>query len=112
MSTIFQKIIRKEIPAKIHYEDELCLAFEDIRPQAPCHVLLIPKKPIACHQEVGAEDQALMGHLLLKAKDIALKLGLGTGWRLVVNNGADGGQTVDHLHIHIMGGRAMKWPPG
>ena len=112
MSTIFQKIINKEIPARIHYEDDLCIAFDDVNPQAPVHILLIPKKEIASHREIEAEDQSLMGHLLLKAKEIALKAGLEKGWRLVVNTGADGGQTVFHIHIHILGGRAMKWPPG
>ena len=112
MSTIFQKIINKEIPARIHYEDDLCIAFDDVNPQAPVHILLIPKKEITSHREIEAEDQSLMGHLLLKAKEIALKAGLEKGWRLVVNTGADGGQTVFHIHIHILGGRAMKWPPG
>lgn len=112
MSTIFKKIIDKKLPAKIHYEDDLCLAFNDIHPQAPVHILLIPKKEIPSHQDITAEDQALMGHLLWKAKEIAEKQGLKKGWRLVVNNGEEGGQTVSHLHIHILGGRAMKWPPG
>ena len=112
ISTIFQKIINKKIPANIHYEDDLCIAFDDINPQAPVHILLIPKKEIASHREVEGEDQSLMGHLILKAKEIAQKKGLEKGWRLVVNTGNDGGQTVYHLHIHILGGRFMKWPPG
>ena len=111
-SSIFKKIIDKEIPAKIHYEDDLCLAFEDINAQAPTHILLIPKKEIPSHKEIQANDLALMGHLMLKAKDIALQQGLAKGWRLVVNTDVDGGQTVPHLHIHILGGRKMHWPPG
>ena len=112
ISNIFQKIINKEIPANIHYEDDLCIAFDDIRPQAPVHILLIPKKEISSHREIGLEDQSLMGYLILKAKEIALKQGLKEGWRLVVNTGDHGGQTVYHIHIHILGGRPMKWPPG
>ena len=100
------------MPARIHYEDDQCIAFDDINPQAPVHILLIPKKEITSHRELEPEDQALMGHLLLKAKDIALKAGLKEGWRLVVNTGDYGGQTVYHIHIHILGGRPMKWPPG
>ncbi len=112
ISTIFQKIINKEVPANIHYEDDLCIAFDDINPQSPVHILLIPKKEIFSHREVESEDLSLMGHLILKAKEIALKAGLKKGWRLVINTGADGGQTVYHIHIHILGGRPMKWPPG
>ena len=112
MSSIFKKIIDKEVSARIHYEDSLCLAFDDINPQAPVHILLIPRKEIPSHQEIKGEDQKLMGHLLLKAREIALKQGLQKGWRLVVNTGEDGGQTVPHLHIHILGGRPLKWPPG
>ena len=112
ISTVFQKIINKEIPANIHYEDDLCIAFDDINPQAPVHILLIPKKEIASHKEVALDDQSLMGHLMLKAKEIALKKELKEGWRLVVNTGNHGGQTVYHIHIHILGGRFMQWPPG
>ncbi len=112
MSTIFKKIIDKKLPAQIHYEDDLCMAFNDIHPQAPVHILLIPKKEIPSHQDIKAEDKSLMGHLLWKAREIAEKQGLKKGWRLVVNNGEEGGQTVSHLHIHILGGRDMKWPPG
>ena len=112
MSTVFKKIIRREVPANIHYEDDLCMAFDDISPQAPVHILLIPKKEILSHRQVTWEDQSLMGHLILKAKEIAEKQNLKKGWRLVVNNGSDGGQTVDHLHVHILGGRTMTWPPG
>ena len=112
ISTIFQKIIDKEIPANIHYEDDLCIAFDDINAQAPVHILVIPKKPIVSHQHIEEVDQSLMGHLLLKAREIALEKKLEAGWRLVVNTGSDGGQTVNHLHIHILGGRKMQWPPG
>ncbi|HEY9665945.1 MAG TPA: histidine triad nucleotide-binding protein [Coleofasciculaceae cyanobacterium] len=110
--TIFSKIIRKEIPADIVYEDDLTLAFKDINPQAPVHILIIPKKPIPQLADAESEDHALMGHLLLTAKRVAQQAGLDNGYRLVINNGADGGQTVNHLHLHILGGRHMKWPPG
>ncbi|AFZ17335.1 histidine triad nucleotide-binding protein [Allocoleopsis franciscana] len=110
--TIFSKIIRKEIPADIVYEDDLTIAFRDIAPQAPVHILVIPKKPLPQLAAAESEDHALMGHLLLTAKRVAQQLGLDNGYRLVINNGADGGQTVDHLHVHILGGRQMKWPPG
>ena len=110
--TLFAKIIRREIPADIVYEDELCLAFRDINPQAPGHVLLVPKKPLVKLADAQAEDQALMGHLLLKAGEIARQLGVGDAFRLAVNNGADAGQSVFHLHLHILAGRPFKWPPG
>ncbi|GAB4377415.1 MAG: histidine triad nucleotide-binding protein [Elainellaceae cyanobacterium] len=110
--TIFGKIIRHEIPADIVYEDELCLAFRDIQPQAPVHVLVIPKKPIAKLADAESQDHALMGHLLLTVKRVAEQLGLTDGYRVVINNGPDGGQTVYHMHLHILGGRQMKWPPG
>lgn len=110
--TIFGKIIRREIPADIVYEDDLALAFKDITPQAPVHILVIPKKPISQISEAQAEDQELLGNLLLTAQKVAAEAGLGNGYRLVINNGSDGGQTVFHLHIHILGGRAMEWPPG
>lgn len=112
MSTIFQKIIDKKIPVNIRYEDDKCMAFDDINPQAPVHILLIPKKAIPSHKEVELEDSSLMGYLIIKAKELALKNGLNKGWRLVVNTGDDGGQTVNHIHIHILGGRVMGWPPG
>ena len=112
MSTIFGKIISREIPAQIVYEDEHCLAFRDVNPQAPTHVLLIPKKEIARLTEATAEDQALLGHLMLAAGKIASDLGVGDAFRLVVNNGAGAGQSVFHLHLHIIGGRHMSWPPG
>jgi histidine triad (HIT) family protein len=110
--TIFSKIIRREIPATIVYEDDLCLAFKDITPQAPIHILVIPKKPISQLDKAEAEDRELLGHLLLCVPKIAAEVGLEKGYRVVINNGEDGGQTVYHLHIHILGGRSMTWPPG
>ena len=111
--TLFEKIIAREIPADIVYEDDLVLAFNDINPQAPVHVLVIPKKLIPRIAEAEPEDHQVLGHLLLKAKDIAADLGLHeNGFRLVINNGKDAGESVPHLHLHILGGRAMTWPPG
>ena len=110
--TIFGKIIRREIPADIVYEDELALAFRDIQPQAPVHILVIPKQPIAKLSDAESQDHRLMGHLLLTAKRVADQAGLADGYRVVINTGAEGGQTVDHLHLHILGGRSMQWPPG
>lgn len=110
--TIFGKIIRREVPAEIVYEDDLCLAFKDIHPQAPVHILVIPKKAIAQLADAESQDHALMGHLLLTAKRVATQVGLTNGYRIVINNGPDGGQTVYHLHLHILGGRPMQWPPG
>lgn len=110
--TIFGKIIRREIPADIIYEDNLCLAFRDINPQAPVHVLVIPKQPIAQLSDAESQDHALMGHLLLTVKRVAEQLGLSNGYRVVINTGPDGGQTVYHLHLHLLGGRHMTWPPG
>ena len=110
--TVFTKIINREIPADIVYEDDRCLAFRDIEPQAPVHVLLIPKKPVAGLQEVTAEDASLLGHLLVTASKIAAQEGLDNGYRCVVNAGAEGGQAVYHLHLHLLGGRQMGWPPG
>ena len=111
--TLFEKIIAREIPAEIVYEDDLVLAFNDINPQTPVHVLVIPKKPIPRIAEAEPEDHQVLGHLLLKAKDIAADLGLHeNGFRLVINNGKDAGESVPHLHLHILGGRAMTWPPG
>ena len=111
--TLFEKIIAREIPADIVYEDDLVLAFNDINPQAPTHVLVIPKKPIARIAEAEPEDHQVLGHLLLKAREITVDLGLHeNGFRLVINNGKDGGESVPHLHLHILGGRAMTWPPG
>ncbi|MGB3694126.1 MAG: histidine triad nucleotide-binding protein [Spirulinaceae cyanobacterium] len=110
--TIFSKIINREIPADIVYEDDLALAFKDVNPQAPVHVLVIPKKPIPQLAVSTLEDQELLGHLLITVKKVAEKLNLDNGYRVVINNGADGGQTVDHLHLHILGQRQMQWPPG
>ncbi len=111
--SIFKRIIDKEIPAAIVYEDDLVLAFRDINPQAPTHIVMIPKKEIRRIGEAQADDHKLLGHLLLKAAAVAAQLGLDkTGYRLVVNNGPDGGETVPHLHCHILGGRKMTWPPG
>jgi histidine triad (HIT) family protein len=110
--TFFSKIIRREIPAEIVYEDELALAFKDINPQAPVHILVIPKQAIAKLADAESEDHRLMGHLLLTAKRVAEQAGLTNGYRVVINNGQDGGQTVYHLHLHVLGGRFMQWPPG
>jgi histidine triad (HIT) family protein len=112
MTTLFGKIIRREIPADIVYEDDLCLAIRDINPQAPTHVLLIPKKEIDKLSNARSEDQALLGHLLLAAGKVAKQLGVGDAFRLVVNNGAQAGQSVFHLHLHILAGRKLEWPPG
>lgn len=110
--TIFSKIIRREIPVDIVYEDDLALAFKDINPQAPVHILVIPKQPIAQLADAESQDRDILGHLLLTAKQVAQQAGLNNGYRVVVNTGPDGGQTVYHLHLHILGGRQMKWPPG
>jgi histidine triad (HIT) family protein len=110
--TIFKRIIDGEIPAEIVYEDDLCLAFTDINPQAPTHLLVIPRKEIRSLDALDDEDQALVGHLHLVVRNLARERGLENGYRVVVNCGADGGQTVDHLHFHLLGGRAFQWPPG
>lgn len=110
--TIFKRIIDKEIPVKLLYEDELCLAFPDINPQAPTHVLVIPKREIVNIAAALAEDQAILGHLLLVIQKLARQLGLQEGYRVVLNCGPHGGQTVDHLHFHLLGGRPFNWPPG
>lgn len=110
--TVFEKICGREIPAAIVYEDEQVVAFKDLNPQAPTHVLIVPRKPIPRLGEAGAEDQALLGHLLLKAAAVARQLGLTRGYRLILNNGPDSGEAVPHLHCHILGGRSMTWPPG
>jgi histidine triad (HIT) family protein len=112
IETIFSKIIRREIPADIIYEDDLVLAFKDIHPQAPVHILVIPKKPIPTLADAESQDRALLGHLLLTAKRVAEEAGLKNGYRVVINTGDDGGQTVHHLHLHILGGRQLDWPPG
>ena len=111
--TLFEKIIARQIPADIVYEDDTVLAFRDIKPQAPVHVLIVPKKPIARIGDANQGDEKLLGHLLVKAAEVAVKLGLKTtGYRLVINNGTHAGESVPHLHCHILGGRAMAWPPG
>jgi histidine triad (HIT) family protein len=112
MTTIFGKIINREIPAKIVYEDDLCIAFEDVNPAAPTHVLLVPKKEIARLADASAGDEALLGHLMVTAGNIARQLGIADAFRLVVNNGAGAGQSVFHLHLHILSGRGFQWPPG
>lgn len=110
--TIFSKIIRREIPADIVYEDNLAIAFKDVNPQAPVHILVIPKEPITQLGDAESKDGDLMGHLLLTVKRVAQQAGLNNGYRVVINNGADAGQSVNHLHLHILGGRQMSWPPG
>jgi histidine triad (HIT) family protein len=113
MATLFTKIIQGQIPGTIVYQDDLCAAIQDIQPQAPQHILLVPKKEIPSITEATKEDQAILGHLLLTAAEIAKRSGVDqSGYRLVINAGEDAGQTVSHLHIHILGGRPMKWPPG
>ncbi len=111
--TLFEKIIQREIPAEIVFEDEQILAFRDINPGAPVHILVVPKKVIPRIADATSEDQKLLGHLFLQAPKIAAKAGLGkTGYRLVINNGPDAGESVPHLHLHILGGRKLEWPPG
>lgn len=110
--TLFEKIIAREIPATIVHEDAHCVAFKDINPAAPVHLLLVPRKALPRLCDATADDQALLGHLMLTASKIAAAHGCGEAYRLVVNNGADAGQSVFHLHLHIVGGRSLKWPPG
>ncbi len=111
--TLFEKIVAREIPAQIVFEDDLVLAIRDINPQAPTHILIFPKQPLPRIAEAAPGDHKLLGHLLLKAAAVAEKAGLKSGgYRLVINNGADGGETVPHLHCHILGGRHLAWPPG
>ncbi|WP_339727589.1 histidine triad nucleotide-binding protein [uncultured Gimesia sp.] len=110
--TIFKKIIDREIPAEIVYEDEFCLAFKDVNPQAPIHVLVIPKQEIQSVAHLEKTDQELAGHLMLTVGKVAEMLGLDNGYRTIVNTGVEGGQTVNHLHLHLLGGRSMQWPPG
>ena len=111
-ATLFSKIINREIPAEIIHEDEHCIAIRDINPQAPLHLLVIPRKPLAKLSDASGEDQQLLGHLMLVANKLAVDEGHGECYRLVVNNGADAGQSVFHLHIHVLGGRSFRWPPG
>jgi len=110
--TLFAKIIVRHMPADIVYEDDLCLAFRDVNPQAPVHVLLVPKKPLDMLSNAEIDDQALLGHMLLAAGKIARELKIDGAFRLVINNGKEGGQAVFHLHMHIMAGRKFRWPPG
>ena len=111
--TIFKKIIDKEIPADIVYEDDICLAFRDSTPQAPQHILIIPKKEISSLNKVTSEDKELLGHMLLMASEIAKKINISEdGYRLVINTNSHGGQSVNHLHMHVIGGRQLSWPPG
>ena len=112
MPTIFKRIIDREIPADIVYEDDQCLAFRDISPQAPTHVLVVPKREIVSVDALSAADADLIAHIWLVIRDLARKLNLGGGYRVVVNDGPDGGQSVDHLHFHLLGGRPLRWPPG
>jgi len=110
--TIFQRIIAREIPSTSVYEDEICYAFRDINPQAPTHILIVPKKHIVRLSDASPADQSLLGHLLLTAARIARELKLERGFRVVINNGADGGESVPHLHVHLLAGRTLAWPPG
>lgn len=110
--TIFAKIIDREIPADIVFEDDRVLVFKDINPAAPTHVLVIPKKPIAKVEDMTEADEPLLGHMVYVATQVARDLGLEGGYRLVMNNGNEGGQTVFHIHLHVLGGRPMHWPPG
>ncbi|VEN48359.1 unnamed protein product [Callosobruchus maculatus] len=110
--TIFGKILRKEIPCNFIYEDDVCVAFDDINPQAPVHFLVIPRKPISQLSKAEDTDEALLGHLLIVAKKVAEKRGLSDGFRIVINDGRVGAQSVYHLHVHVLSGRQMQWPPG
>jgi histidine triad (HIT) family protein len=112
MSTIFEKIIGGEIPAEKVYEDDLCIAIHDVAPQAPVHLLIIPKKVIPRVGDANLEDQSILGHVLLTAGKVAKQENLEQGFRIVINHGTNGGETVPHLHVHLLGGRKMKWPPG
>ena len=111
--TLFEKIVARQVPASIVYEDDVVIAFHDIKGQAPTHILIVPKKPIPRIAEAQPADASVLGHLLLKAAEIAKQLGVSaTGYRLVINNGPDAGESVPHLHCHILGGRELGWPPG
>ncbi len=110
--TIFKRIIDKEIPADIIFEDDRCIAIRDINPQAPTHILIIPRKEIVSLADAQEGDTPLLGHLLVVAARLAEQLNLSNGYRTVLNCGPDGGQSVDHLHVHLLGGRSLKWPPG
>jgi len=110
--TIFKRIIDKEIPVELIHEDDKCVAFRDVNPQAPVHVLVIPRKEISSLAQAADADAELLGHLLITARSLAPRLGLAQGYRVVINCGPDAGQSVDHLHVHVLGGRPMSWPPG
>ncbi len=110
--TVFSKIVAGQIPARIVHDDDRCLAFHDVNPQAPVHVLVIPKKPVVNVAALEAADESLAGHLVLVAAEVARKLGVSNGYRLVFNCGPHGGQSVDHLHLHLLAGRPLGWPPG
>lgn len=110
--TLFQKIEAREIPADMVFEDELCFAFRDIDPQAPTHILIVPRKPVATLNDLTPADEQLVGHLFIVARTLAAREGLDGGYRTVFNCGDDGGQAVYHLHLHLLGGRKMTWPPG
>jgi len=110
--TLFEKIIARQIPADIVFEDDQCLAFRDIAPQAPVHILIVPKKPLERVGAASQDDRALLGHLLFSAAEIARLEKLADGYRIVINNGSNGGETVPHLHVHLLGGRQLAWPPG
>ncbi len=109
--TLFERIIAREIPATVVYEDDACVAFRDLNPQAPTHVLVVPRKPISGIAAAAEEDRDLLGRLLLAAAEVARREGLGQGYRLVINDGPHAGQSVDHLHVHLIGGKPMGWPP-
>jgi histidine triad (HIT) family protein len=112
-ANIFEKIITREIPADVVYEDDLVVAFRDVNPKAPVHILIVPRKNIPRLADAGPDDHKVLGHLLLKAAEVADKAGLKkTGYRLVINNGPNAGESVPHLHCHILGGRQLAWPPG
>ncbi len=110
--TLFEKICEREIPASIVHEDALCVAFKDVNPVAPLHVLVVPRKPMPQLSDASADDQGLLGHLLLVANKVAEDAGYGSAYRVAINNGAGAGQSVFHLHLHVIAGRPLKWPPG
>jgi len=110
--TVFTRIVDREIPARIEHEDDRCIVIHDVQPQAPVHLLIIPKKPIARVDEVDSSDEAVLGHLIVTARTVAKKLGLANGYRLVINNGPDASESVPHLHVHMLAKRQMAWPPG
>jgi histidine triad (HIT) family protein len=110
--TLFQKIADREIPASLVHEDELCIALRDINPQAPTHILIVPRRPIASLDDLTENDAGLVGHLFVVARDLAAREGLTGGYRTVFNCGPDAGQSVDHIHLHLIGGRRLGWPPG